>query len=262
MKVIFYSRQKENKDLQAAGIQTTKEECLQQSLQEYISNTLPDSELICSGGDIESDLEALYADVLIYDMSGEEPETAKSRLISILQQKQGCIPILLADDESFALFGYKIHAFDYLLHPVEGEELVNALERLIRRKHSHLMQAFPIKIKGTWSKLEAEHISYLETSNHHTIFHMDDGAEFVKPGNFQDLLERLNCNPFLFQCHKSYVVNGKHIESMQQTGFIMKGGKKVSISRPYRKGARLFYAWCMTGVYATEQDCLPVDISL
>lgn len=232
-------------------------------LRQYITMVLKDSELICLGEDADREQMQtdLYPDVLFYDMEGKEPKAAESELLDILQQAQGCVPILLAETADHAMFGYRIHAFDYLMSPLTGEKLVDSLKELIRRKYSHVVQAIPIKVKGEWTKLEMEHICYMETSNHHTIFHMDDGEEFSKAGNFRELEARLHANPFMFQCHKSYVVNGRYIKSMQQTGFIMKGGRKVSISRPYRKAARLFYAWCVTGVYATEQECLPVDFS-
>ena len=93
-----------------------------------------------------------------------------------------------------------------------------------------------------WTKLDIQHVCYLETFNHHIYFHTDDGKEFKRMGNFNDLHTELTCNPLLFRCHKSYVVNGLFVEAMTQGSFLMKDGRKISISRPYRKASRKFFA--------------------
>ena len=92
------------------------------------------------------------------------------------------------------------------------------------------------------TELEKMRSGELYSFDHHIYFHTDDGKEFKRMGNFNDLHTELTCNPMLFRCHKSYVVNGLFVEAMTQGSFLMKDGRKISISRPYRKASRKFFA--------------------
>ncbi len=181
-------------------------------------------------------------DIIYYDAAGIELEIAKSNLKEIRETQPKAMIVIIAESVDLAVFGYSVRAFDYLLHPLGDGSLVHSMERIIGECFREMINSFHVRIKGAWTKLDICNVCYLETFHHYIIFHMDDGREFKKMGNFKDLHTELTCNPLLFQCHKSYVVNGLFVEAMTQGSFLMKGGSVISISRPYRKASRKFFA--------------------
>lgn len=180
--------------------------------------------------------------IIYYDTAGMDLETVKSNLKELKETYPKAILVIIAKNADFAVFGYSVRAFDYLLDPLEERVLVDSMERILRECFSEMINSFYVRVKGEWTKLDIRQVCYLETFNHHIYFHTDDGREFKRMGNFKDLHTELTCNSLLFQCHKSYVVNGMYVEAMTQGSFLMKDGRKISISRPYRKASRKFFA--------------------
>lgn len=180
--------------------------------------------------------------IIYYDAAGIDTETAKSNLQEIREKQPKAILVIVAVNADLAVFGYSVGAFDYLVSPLGDESLAGSMERIMGERFPEMINSFYVRIKGAWTRLSIRHVCYLETFQHHIIFHMEDGRVFKRMGNFKDIHTELTCNPLLFQCHKSYVVNGLFVEAMNQGSFLMKDGSVISISRPHRKASRKFYA--------------------
>lgn len=188
-------------------------------------------------------------DIVYYDTHGIAEEKVKENLIDLRGTFPECNIVIFCEDERFALFGYSVRAFDYVTEPADNQWMQKSFERIVKEKFNDMISSFHVKIKGAWTKLDVKHVCYLETFNHHIIFYMDNGKEYQRKGNFKDISTELICSPYLFQCHKSYVVNGLFISEMTQESFLMKNGRKINISRPYRKASRIFYAGCISLQY-------------
>ena len=124
--------------------------------------------------------------------------------------------------------------------------------RIIKEKYSYANTVYYVRIKGIWRKLKSSDIVYMETNNHHILFHMENGQVYKKLANFNSLTPPIESNGDLFQCHKSYVVNGRYIKGMVQNSFIMTEGIKVSISKPNRKDAKNFFSQCIMKGYLEQ----------
>ena len=213
-------------------------------LNEFLQEKLPQTVLECfEVFEKFQEYSAKYSwNIIYYDAAGIDLEIAKSNLKELHEKYPKAVIVIMAENSELAVFGYSVCAFDYLLHPLEDRSFVNSMERIIGERFREMINSFHVRIKGAWTRLDIRHVCYLETFRHHIIFHMDDGREFKRMGNFKDLHTELTCNPLLFQCHKSYVVNGLFVEAMTQGSFLMKDGRVISISRPYRKASRKFFA--------------------
>ena len=78
---------------------------------------------------------------------------------------------------------------------------------------------------------------------------------------FRDYQPLLDMNRHFFRCHKSYVVNLRHVAELEQNSFLLKNGDRVNVSRPYRQITRSFFARYVTEQYdrerAVQVDNLP-----
>ena len=213
-------------------------------LKQFLEEKLPQTVFECfEEYEMFQEYSSKYSwNIIYYDAAGTEPETAKEHLQDLKEKYPKAVLVIVSKNIDLALFGYSVRAFDYLMDPLEEMFLIDSMERIIREEFPDMIGSFYVRIKGAWTKLDIQHVCYLETFNHHIYFHTDDGKEFKRMGNFNDLHTELTCNPLLFRCHKSYVVNGLFVESMTQGSFLMKDGRKISISRPYRKASRKFFA--------------------
>ena len=110
-----------------------------------------------------------------------------------------------------------MRAEDFLLAPLDPEDLISSLVQLLRRRMEAEEQYLPVKVGGVWGPLNMAHILYLESAGHSLIFHMDDGRQFRSISSFKDYQSLIDLNRHFFRCHKSYVVNLSHVTGWSRT---------------------------------------------
>ena len=193
-------------------------------------------------------------DIVYYDISGRgSKEEASEELQSFRLQSPECDILLMAETEEYAIVGYKVHAYDYVVLS-EEDGLISSFIRIMKEKYDDDNTIYSVRMKGVWRRLRLKEIIYMETNDHHVLFHMNNGQTYKKLANFKSLTPPIGGSKDLFQCHKSYVVNGRYIVDMIQNSFIMQDGKKISISKPNRKNARNFYSWCVINGYLDGEE--------
>ena len=156
-----------------------------------------------SHGDLMAALTETPLDVLVYDTA--LAERLEDQVWEVMRMIPNCSLVLLGDDTRHAVFGYAVKAADFLVTPLDPEDLIYTLARLMRARMEAKEQYLPIKLNGVWSRLNMRHITYLESAGHSLLFHMDDGRDFRMIAAFRDYQPLLDMNRHFFRCHKSYV---------------------------------------------------------
>ena len=72
------------------------------------------------------------------------------------------------------------------------------------------------------------------------IFTLSENREIEVAGKLTDFEEYLLSHGFC-RCHKSYIVNMEHIDSIGDNVFVLTDGKTVKISRAYMQSAKKAY---------------------
>lgn len=196
-------------------------------------------------------LEIHHADVVFLDinMPGEDG----FQFLNSLKSQNFKIIFVTAYNE-YALPAIKASAVDYLLKPVNIDELLKAVEKVKRSLQNpaameqnqalleHLLEtvkrkAPPKKIAlpqlGSISFIEVDDMVSLQADSNYTIIHMKDMQKLVISKTLKDFEELLDENQFA-RIHKSYVVNLKYIKeySTIDGGVVkMSDGNQWSISR-------------------------------
>ncbi len=214
-------------------------------------------ELSCcqSYQELTQKVNAFPMDILVFDMEGDRD--AENQLLRIAQTMPNCALVLLSDSERHAVFGYAVHAMGYVKTPIDPEAFLSTLVYLIRTRVQKKEQFLPVKVNGVWSQISTRHIVYLESEGHSLIFHLEDGRDFKTSANFRQYQNILDITPDFVRCHKSYVVNLNHVKAWEMDRFTLRGGAKVSISRPYWQTVRSLYACHVTRPQPEKQKATP-----
>ncbi len=176
-------------------------------------------------------------DIIIMDIL--MPEISGIETAALIRKKDKKIPIVfLSSSEEFGVASYRVFAFDYLLKPLKKEELSDCILRIIsgnRKKES---------VKITYSGIETEillsNIECLESDLRKVRFTLTGNREIEVVGKLTDFEGYLLAHGFL-RCHKSYILNIEHIDSIDSDTFYLTGGKAVKISRTYLQSAKKAY---------------------
>ena len=149
----------------------------------------------------------------------------------------------------YALKALKNEAIDYLLKPIDGDDLKETIEKLQRHHKRHkiseqleellleanrsaLGQKVTIQTDGRLLFLESDQIHYAESDGNYTTLYLSDSQKIVLSKKLKEVNLMLPEKTF-FRVHNSYVVNLDQIkEYLKSDGYvILKSGKKIPVSR-------------------------------
>jgi two-component system, LytTR family, response regulator len=150
----------------------------------------------------------------------------------------------------FAIKALKICALDYLLKPIDADELKTAVSKALNRKPNTSTQQLemllsyfkPEKPKTRRVALtasdhlvfvETKDIIYCESDSNYTTFFMVNGQKVIVSKTLKDVEEILEGEDF-FRIHASYLINMKHVAKFTRGdgGYVvMSNQQHITVSR-------------------------------
>lgn len=140
--------------------------------------------------------------------------------------------------DQYTIQAIRLSAFDYLLKPIDENELKSCLERVLKE------ESFNQNVYKQLQSIENKNVLVL---NSHEGTHYLDLNEIViisadgMYSNFQLTSKKLisskplksyeDIHPKLFRCHRSYIVNLDFIYKIEGQNLILNGGQEVPLSR-------------------------------
>jgi len=144
--------------------------------------------------------------------------------------------IITSAYEKYALKGYELDVADYLLKPISFERFVKAVEKVYRilekEEEQNSREYIFVKSDKHLKKILLENILFVESMENYVTIVTLSSKEIVK-STMKSLLEMLPKGYFL-QVHRSYIVNIKHIQSIE--GNMLKvASYKIPVARNLRE---------------------------
>ena len=150
-----------------------------------------------------------------------------------LRQKDSTVIIVFVTSlAQYAIEGYKVHAFDYVLKPVNYYNFALTLERILPHLKDNDKSIVIYTNKTSFKKILIDRIKYIEINNHKLIFHTLDG-EYETHGALNDYVDMLKDDYFEL-CNRCYLINLKMVSQVTSDSVII-DNESLLISRPKRK---------------------------
>lgn len=170
-------------------------------------------------------------DILLLDIDlGTENGVEIAR--QIRQTNEDVNIVFITNLPQYAVQGYKVRAFGYLLKPVSYEEFQLELHELFQRLDDVDSSQILIKSGQDLVHFSLREIYYFETQGRHLLVHTTRGC-FEVGKSLGQLEKRLSPHGFL-RCHTAYLVNAAHIQSLSGAEFIMNTGEHIPVSKHRR----------------------------
>ena len=128
----------------------------------------------------------------------------------------------------YALEGYEVRAYRYLIKPVKYENLKENIINCIKEidiKNKYII----VKEQGNQIKLDINEITYVEVQKETITIHTLNEV-YKTNGTMINIEKDIDCDRF-FRCHKSFLVNLEHIKSIKQYTAILENSEEVPVSR-------------------------------
>lgn len=192
-------------------------------------------------------------DVVFLDI--QMPEMDGFTLLENLTNRKFNLIFTTAHDE-FALKAIKVSAIDYLLKPVDKDELMEALDKIQQQKKGGLLEdklqmllgninetandKINISADGKVYLLDKNDVIMLKSDKSYTTLFLTNDQQIVVSKTLKEVEKKFQF-PQYFRVHNSYLINLTHVkEYLKGLGgeLIMSNGYTAAISR--NKKAELF----------------------
>lgn len=152
--------------------------------------------------------------------------------------------IFITAYEEFALKALKMGAVDYLLKPVDVEELKIALDKVkqlsiteqkeqinvAKQVWNNQKDKLILSLQDSFQVVDLNELMYCESDKGYTTFYCNDGKKHLVSKTLKEFEERLTKVNFT-RPHQSFMVNLKFIDKYDKSGVIhLKNGKKIPVS--------------------------------
>lgn len=172
-----------------------------------------------------------YYDMVLIDiempnMSGME---ASKRLREV---NKDVVIIFITNLAQYAVEGYSVNAFDFIIKPVEYANFKVRFKRAIEFVASRSKKIVIRPAGNVAQTISVSQIKYVEVFVHNLVYHTTAG-DFGERGSLTDAENLLRAYGF-YKCSNCYLVNLKFVERIEDTTVIV-AGEKLAISRRKKK---------------------------
>lgn len=144
------------------------------------------------------------------------------------EQGSNCLIVFVTNSCAYAIEGYWVKAFHYLLKPYSKEEFGSIMGRCFTALDINT-HSINIKAGRTIRQVFITDIYYVDMRKHYVQVHTE--RELIKSRMyFRDIAALLENKCFL-QCYRNVMVNMDKIEKMKEQDFILKNRERVPIQR-------------------------------
>lgn len=164
-----------------------------------------------------------FLDIQLEKMNGME----LARLIR--KEDKTMFLVFTTGEKGYALKGYEVSAFRYLVKPLREQDVANALTRINQMLEDTKKDAMIISCNDELRRISKGEIYYVEVDNHHIVLHMK--REIIRFRAKMKEFETQFEEPQFCKCHRSYIVNLHYVASISKEGLELEHGVKLPISR-------------------------------
>lgn len=185
--------------------------------------TYLDGDGLLQGLQKNNDVDYIFLDILLPASNGIDIARSIRKINEI------CYIIFVTATKNFAIDGYQVNAFRYLMKPLTEESIEDVFNTTLKHiKSRHLL----LSINQESIPVEKKDIIYAVTSGRKTSV-VTKNKTYTSYMKMDDLEAKLD-NTFV-RCHKSYLVNLAYCQCIKANDLTLKNMSAIPISRQYIK---------------------------
>lgn len=159
--------------------------------------------------------------------------------------------LFLTSSRDFAIDAFRVQASNYLLKPIQKEELVQALTESIAAISSIRRKSMIVKTRESSVWLEFDRVVYAELVRKTVVYHLVGGTTLQSisiRSTFSEAIQPLLRDSRFFLCGSVKVVNLHYISQLDAENIFFRDGSALYIGRRSSRELRsAWYDFCFNG---------------
>lgn len=169
-----------------------------------------------------NNFDIIFMDIELPDGNGLET------IRKIREVDKNVIVIFVTNMAQYAVKGYEVRAFDFIVKPVTSYNFYIKLDNILNLFEQKKDDEIWISNKDGKMKLNISSIYYIEVIQHMCIYHTKEG-NFKATGSLNNIEKTLSKYNFSL-CNRCYLVNLRYVTSVKK-GFVLINNEELIISR-------------------------------
>ncbi len=169
-----------------------------------------------------NNFDIIFMDIELPDGNGLET------IRKIREVDKNVIVIFVTNMAQYAVKGYEVRAFDFIVKPVTSYNFYIKLDNILNLFEQKKDDEIWISNKDGKMKLNISSIYYIEVIQHMCIYHTKNG-NFKATGSLNNIEKTLSKYNFSL-CNRCYLVNLRYVTSVKK-GFVLINNEELIISR-------------------------------
>ncbi|WP_298314988.1 LytTR family DNA-binding domain-containing protein [uncultured Aquimarina sp.] len=154
-------------------------------------------------------------------------------ILKALHQKNFCV-IITSAFEDYALKAIRFSVFDYLLKPIDKDDLLRVYKKLCETINiTSASVRIKLCVNGVIHFFKKDEIIMLKAEGNYTKIFLSNNRKLFLSRTLKEIIELLPSSCF-FRIHNSYCINLSHVQEYRKNQggvVIMSNGQHASISR-------------------------------
>jgi two-component system LytT family response regulator len=187
-------------------------------------------------------IDLLFVDINMPDMNGLD-----------LVRSLSCKPLIIFTTaySQYAIDGFRLDAFDYLLKPFGYPDFICSAEKAYRQynllQKEHLtpgadgQERFFVKSEYKLMPVEISGITHIESRSEYLRIYTETTSPVMTLSNMKSMEERLPAGRFM-RVHRSYIVNLQKITAVERSHLFLNGAIQLPIGEQYKEAFRNYLA--------------------
>lgn len=170
-------------------------------------------------------IDLIFLDIFMQSINGVDAAR-------IIRQNNDAVAIIfISSSDQHVFSGYEVQALQYLLKPVNFESLSKALLHDLKKRFAGHSLVF--KASGMTCQVPFENIEYIESMLKSVKLVEKNGVHeiYIKISDLENSLPRES----FCRCHRSFIVNFKHVAGMNAQSLTIVSGASIPIGKTYTK---------------------------
>lgn len=192
-------------------------------------------------GSLLADIERhkMEYDLYFLDIYMEESINGLELAKRLREIQEEAIICFISSSDSFYREAYDLYAVQYLLKPIQEEQVERLLDKVSKRLARNNDQKLSFQFGSQMGTISYGKILYISSREHTLSIFCTDGTVQKCKGKLNDLAIWV-CGDTFMRCHQSFIVNMYHVERMTGADLLV-AGEWIPVSRRYMPGVKKRY---------------------